>query len=141
MCWLVEIRNSAILLKQHTHVKGPGGGGQVVSMLVFYTNDPSLNPAEAYNFYYAKNCLKGKKKQKRDRQRPFLLRHSRPLFLYFRLFNTFDSMFYKKVCHLLDSNFGPPVLEATTLATEPKSVHKSHRSLSMCLHWTLSFQK
>ena len=48
MCWLVEIRNSVILLKQHTHVKGPGGGGQVVSMLVFYTNDPSLNPAEAY---------------------------------------------------------------------------------------------
>ena len=64
MCWLVEIRNSVILLKQHTHVKGPGGGGQVVSMLVFYTNDPSLNPAEAYNFYYAKNCLKERKNKK-----------------------------------------------------------------------------
>ena len=26
------------------------GGGQVVSMLAFYSNDPSLNPADAYSF-------------------------------------------------------------------------------------------
>ena len=26
------------------------GGGQVVSVLAFYSNDPSLNPAEAYSF-------------------------------------------------------------------------------------------
>ena len=25
------------------------GGGQVVSMLAFYSNDPSSNPAEVYN--------------------------------------------------------------------------------------------
>ena len=26
------------------------GGGQVVSMLAFYSNNPNLNPAEVYNF-------------------------------------------------------------------------------------------
>ena len=26
------------------------GGGQVISVLAFYSNDPSSNPAEAYNF-------------------------------------------------------------------------------------------
>ena len=26
------------------------GGGQVVSVLAFYSNDPSLNPTEAYSF-------------------------------------------------------------------------------------------
>ena len=26
------------------------GGGQVVSMLAFYSDDPSSNPAEVYNF-------------------------------------------------------------------------------------------
>ena len=26
------------------------GGGQVVSVLAFYSDDPSLNPAEVYNF-------------------------------------------------------------------------------------------
>ena len=31
------------------------GGGQVVSVLAFYSNDPSLNPAEVYNF--SVNCL------------------------------------------------------------------------------------
>ena len=29
---------------------GRGGGGQVVSMLAFYYNNTSLNPAEAYSF-------------------------------------------------------------------------------------------
>ena len=26
------------------------GGGQVLSMLAFYSNNPNLNPAEVYNF-------------------------------------------------------------------------------------------
>ena len=41
-------------------VRGGGGGGQVVSVLTFYTDDPSSNPAEVYNFYSI-NCLKGTK--------------------------------------------------------------------------------
>ena len=36
--------------------RGRGGGGQVVSMLAFYSDDPSLNPAEAYSFL-CKNCV------------------------------------------------------------------------------------
>ena len=31
-------------------VQGPGGG-QVVSVLAFYFNNPSSNPAEVNNFY------------------------------------------------------------------------------------------
>ena len=27
------------------------GGGQVVSVLAFYSDDPSLNPADAYSFF------------------------------------------------------------------------------------------
>ena len=27
------------------------GGGQVVSMLGFYSDNPSLNPSEAYSFF------------------------------------------------------------------------------------------
>ena len=27
------------------------GGGQVVSMFAFYSNDPSSNPAEVYSFF------------------------------------------------------------------------------------------
>ena len=27
------------------------GGGQVVSVLAFHSNNPSLNPAEAYSFF------------------------------------------------------------------------------------------
>ena len=36
---------------------GSGGGGQVVSMLAFYSVDPSLNPAQVYSFNSV-NCLK-----------------------------------------------------------------------------------
>ena len=32
------------------------GGGQVVSMLVFYTDDLSSNPAEAYILVSANQC-------------------------------------------------------------------------------------
>ena len=28
-----------------------GGGGQVVSVLAFYSDNPSLNSAEAYSFF------------------------------------------------------------------------------------------
>ena len=30
------------------HGGGGGGGGLVVSLVAFYSNDPSSNPAEAY---------------------------------------------------------------------------------------------
>ena len=33
-----------------------GGGGQVVSVLAFYSDDPSLNPAAAYSFF-CKICV------------------------------------------------------------------------------------
>ena len=32
------------------------GGGQVVSMVTFYSDDPSSNPADAYRFS-VKNCV------------------------------------------------------------------------------------
>ena len=44
------------------------GGGQVVSVLAFYSDDPSSNPAEVYNFS-VKLLLKRMKKKK---QRPGL---------------------------------------------------------------------
>ena len=34
------------------------GGGQVVSVLAFYSDDPGLNPAEAYCFFLQNLCLK-----------------------------------------------------------------------------------
>ena len=49
--------------------------------------------------------------------------HSRPLFLYFRLFNTQLTVnkcsIYINFCRWLDSNRGPLVSEATALPTEP----------------------
>ena len=39
------------------------GGGQVVSVLAFYSDDPSSNPVEVYNFS-VKLYLKRTKKQK-----------------------------------------------------------------------------
>ena len=32
------------------------GGGQIVSVLVFYVTDPSLNPADANNFHVKFGC-------------------------------------------------------------------------------------
>ena len=32
------------------HILGRGGRGQVVSVLAFYSDDPSSNPADAYSF-------------------------------------------------------------------------------------------
>ena len=41
------------------------GGSQVVSVLAFYSNDPGLNPAEAYRFFLYNLCLKITKLTKR----------------------------------------------------------------------------
>ena len=47
------------------------GGGQVVSVLAFYSDHPSSNPTEAYNFS-VKLCLKNNKnKQKEAAVGPF----------------------------------------------------------------------
>ena len=43
------------------------GGGQVVSVLAFYSDDPSSNPAEAYNFSCKNVFEKNENKQKRGR--------------------------------------------------------------------------
>ena len=37
---------------------GRGGGGQVVSVLAFYSDNPSSNLAEAYSFFLQILCLK-----------------------------------------------------------------------------------
>ena len=41
---------------------GRGGGGQVVSVLAFYSDDPSSDPAEACNFF-CKICVIKEKKR------------------------------------------------------------------------------
>jgi len=46
------------------------GGGQVVSVLAFYSDDPSSNPAEVYNFSVKIFIEKNENKQKRGRGRP-----------------------------------------------------------------------
>ena len=48
------------------------GGGQVVSVLAFYSDDPSSNPAEVYNFSVKIIIEKNENKQKRGRVGPFL---------------------------------------------------------------------
>ena len=40
------------------------GGGQVVSMLAFYSDDPSPNPAEILNFYSLQLFEKSENKSK-----------------------------------------------------------------------------
>ena len=47
------------------------GGGQVVSVLAFYSNDPSSNPADAYSFSVEFVFEKNENKQKRGRVGPF----------------------------------------------------------------------
>ena len=42
------------------------GGGQVVSVLAFYSDDPSSNPAEVYNFFSVKLLLKRTKINKKE---------------------------------------------------------------------------
>ena len=46
------------------------GGGQVVSVLAFYSDDPSSNPAEVYNFS-VKLLLKRMKKKTEAGVGPF----------------------------------------------------------------------
>ena len=41
------------------------GGGQVVIVLAFYSDDPSLNPAEAYSFFCKIVFEKNENKQER----------------------------------------------------------------------------
>ena len=60
------------------------GGGQVVSVLAFSSDDPSSNPAEANNFFRKIVFEKNENKQKRGRGR------------YWRTFSLFES--YIKGC-------------------------------------------
>ena len=48
------------------------GGGQVVSVLVIYSDNPNSNPANAYNFSVKLVFEKNKNKQKRGRGWPIL---------------------------------------------------------------------
>ena len=48
-----------------TGVRGRGGG-QVVSVLTFYSNDLSSNPAEVYSFSVKCFCLKRTKIKQKD---------------------------------------------------------------------------
>ena len=41
------------------------GGGYMVSMIAFYSNDPSSNPVGVFSFYSLKLLEKNKNKQKR----------------------------------------------------------------------------
>ena len=48
---------------------GHGGGGHVVSMLTFYSDDPCSNPAEVYNLF-GKMCVRKEWNGKRGRGWP-----------------------------------------------------------------------
>ena len=50
---------------------GGHGGGQVVSLLAFYSDDPSSNPAEGYFFSVKVVFEKNENKQKEDVFGPF----------------------------------------------------------------------
>ena len=71
-----SIRNSrtlaaAVGMEQRGSWLRPSGG-QVFSMLAFYSDDPSSNPAEAYIFFLKKLCLNRRKnKQKEAEVGPF----------------------------------------------------------------------
>ena len=70
--------------------------------------------------------------------------HYRPLFLYFRLFNTVDSrqMFHIKVCRWLDLNCGPPVSEATALPTEPQPLsYITITEVSKNIYWLRNIKR
>ena len=65
--------------------------------------------------------------------------HSRPLFLYFRIFKiTVDNKqtIYTKICRWLDLNYQSLVLEATAMPTEPQPLHQSWRLLPINFHKT-----
>ena len=54
--WVLQTAYRIYKINKQTVPNG-SGGGQVVSVLAFYSDDPSLNPAEVYSFYSV-NCLK-----------------------------------------------------------------------------------
>ena len=62
---------------------GRGGGGQVVSMLAFYSNDPSSNPADAYSFSVKFVFEKNENKQKEAGVGPFLKKTQWNMMIYF----------------------------------------------------------
>ena len=51
------------------------GGGQVVSVLAFYSDDPSSNPAEVYNFSVKLLLKRTKINKKEAGVGPFLKHH------------------------------------------------------------------
>ena len=51
---------------------GRGGGGQVVSVLAFYSDNPSSNPVEAYSFSVNFVVEKNENKPKETGVGPFL---------------------------------------------------------------------
>ena len=60
----------AVLAITKVLFKSGRGGGQVVSVLAFYSDDPSSNPAEVYNFSVKIVIEKNENKQKRGRGWP-----------------------------------------------------------------------
>ena len=53
----IENKINLFFFKKKTLKKTSLGGGKVVSVLAFFSDDPSSNPAEVYRFYSV-NCLK-----------------------------------------------------------------------------------
>ena len=69
---VLQLRLQHVFYKRIQYIQGRGGG-QVVSVLTFYSDDPSLNPAEAYSFFLLKCVLeKNENKQKEAGVGPFL---------------------------------------------------------------------
>ena len=50
---LIDMWRHVLFIKVSSRSKGCGGG-QVVSVLAFYSDDPSSNPAEVYNSLFGK---------------------------------------------------------------------------------------
>ena len=72
---VLQLRLQHVFYKRIQYIQGRGGG-QVVSVLTFYSDDPSLNPAEAYSFFLLKCVLeKNENKQKEAGVGPFLKIH------------------------------------------------------------------
>ena len=76
--WFVQDEDDYLLEtdSQESLNVGPCGGVQVVSVLAFYSDDPSLNPAEAYSFSVKWVFENNKNKEKRGRGWPILLNKS-----------------------------------------------------------------
>ena len=67
---LVRYIKNETLLQQEDNLGS--GGGLVVSVLAFYSDDPSLIPAEVYNFFCKIVAEKNENKQKEAVVGPFL---------------------------------------------------------------------